>query len=65
VDFVVGEAVHRAAEQRFLTFDLSNWLCIFIRQPGECRNLRMRHSVRHQDLLTLGVVRDGMGIADT
>src|SRR5881628_1921774 len=65
VDFIVSETVHRPAEQRSLTFDFSNRLRVFIRQPGECRNLRMGHSVRHQDLFPLRVVGHGMRIAYT
>ena len=53
VDFIVSKPVHRAAQQRFLTFELSNGLCVLIRQPGEYRNLRMSHSVGNQDLLPL------------
>jgi hypothetical protein len=48
-----------------LAFDLSNRLRVLIRQPGEYRNLRMRHSVRNQDLLPLRVVGDRVGITYT
>ena len=64
MDFIVRETVHRPAHERFLAFDLTHRLCVLIRQPGECRNLRMGHSVGHQDLFALGVVRYRMGIAD-
>ena len=42
---VVGHVVNRARELRILTCDCSYRLCTTIRQPGECRNLRVAHSV--------------------
>jgi hypothetical protein len=37
--------------------------CTTIRQPGECRNLRVAHSVSDEKLVSFGVVRDRMRIA--
>ena len=64
VDFIVSDAVHGASKHRLLAFNLSNRLCSLIRQPGEYRDLRMRHSVWNQDLLPFSVVGHGMGITD-
>src|SRR5947209_12294443 len=41
-----------------LTLDRPDGRRILLRQPGEGRNLRMRHSVGHQDRFTLGVIGD-------
>ena len=60
---IVGNSVHGSPQQAPLAFHLANWLSSVFRQPGEYRNLRMRHSIRHQDLLTLGVVGQRMRIA--
>ena len=42
---IVGHVMNRASEQRILSGNCSDRLCSSIRQPGECRNLRMAHSV--------------------
>src|SRR5207247_9160339 len=45
VNGIISHVVNRSAEQRILTSNCSRRLCTTIRQPGECRNLRMGHSV--------------------
>jgi hypothetical protein len=65
VNRIKTETVHRPADQCLLTFQRSDWWCIFPRQPGEGRNLRMVHSIRHQDLLPHGVVHQGLGLAES
>ena len=46
------------ADERLLALDGSDGRRILLRQPGKGRDLRMRHSVWNQNLLSLGVVRD-------
>lgn len=65
VNRIVGYIVHRPAEPRKLTFQFASGNCILLRQPGESRNLRVHHSVRHQDFLPVGVIRDGCGPAES
>jgi hypothetical protein len=48
-----------------LTFEFASGNCILFRQPGESRNLRMHHSVRHQDFFPVRVIRDGGGSAES
>jgi hypothetical protein len=55
--------MHRASEQSVLTGNLSGGLSASIRRPGECRNLRVAHSVGDQNLLPLAIVRYCMSIA--
>src|SRR5262245_4833733 len=64
VDGVVANIVHGSAQQRRLAVNSSRWDLGSICQPGKCRNLRVGHSVRHQDLLPLAVVADGARISD-
>jgi hypothetical protein len=56
-EFVVGrivsDIVHGSPQQCFLSGDNALWQLCSIRQPGECRNLRVSHSVRHQNLIAL------------
>src|SRR5262249_43489519 len=42
---IVRHVVNRAGKQSILSGNGSHRLCTTIRQPGECRNLRMGHSV--------------------
>src|SRR4030095_7068116 len=64
VYFVVGKTVHGPAQQRLLSFQHASGRRIFPRQPGEGRNLRMRHSVRHQYFFALGVIRYRLRLAE-
>jgi len=57
INGIVFQIVIRTANQRRLAGNSSNRRRITIRQPGECRNLRESHSVRHQNLIAFGVVR--------
>jgi len=61
---VVGDAVGRAGHQGFLSRNGANRSSISIRQPGEDRNLRMGHSVRHEYLLSFRVIGRRIGVAD-
>src|SRR5213080_451246 len=63
MDRVICKTMHRSADQRLLSLEHSNRRCIFLCQPGESRNLRMSHSVRHQDLFALTVVDESLGFA--
>src|SRR5438309_1967987 len=67
-DFVMGrvvsDIVHRPADERLLTFERPSRRRIFPRQPGEGRDLRMVHSVRHQILFPLAVVRYRLRLAE-
>ena len=54
VNRIIRKTMHRPADQCLLTLQRSYRWCIFPRQPGEGRNLRMDHSIRDQDLLPLG-----------
>ena len=63
VDLVVADVVHGAREQRGLSCNRPRRR-FPVRQPGECRNLRVSHSIRDEDLVALGVVGDPAGIAD-
>ena len=42
---IVSHVMNRAGEKRILSGDSPHRFCTTIRQPGECRNLRMAHSV--------------------
>ena len=64
VDRIVSDVVHRPAEPCELALQLPGRFRIFLCQPGEGRNLRMHHSVRHQDLLPLGIIRHGCSAAE-
>ena len=64
VDRIVGKTMHGPAEQRFLTLDRSYRRLILLRLPGEGRNLRMGHSVRHPDLIPPFVVRQRLHFAE-
>ena len=61
VDRIVREIVHRPAEPRFVTFQFPERNRVFLRQPGESRNLRMVHSVGHQDFFAIAVISNGRG----
>ncbi len=61
---IVCKAVHGPADQSLLAFQNSNGRRILLRQPGEDRNLRMSHSVRHQYLFAFTVVGDGLSLAE-
>ena len=56
--------VHRPAQFRRLPFNLPNRRLVSVRHPGEGRDLRMRHSVRNQNLFAFGVIGHRAGIAD-
>ena len=56
--------MHGPAEQRLLTLDRSYRRLILLRQPGEGRNLRMRHSVGHPYLIPLGVIGQSLDLAE-
>jgi hypothetical protein len=47
-----------------LTLNSSKRESVLLRQPGEGRNLRMGHSVRHQYLFTLAVIDKRLGLAE-
>ena len=64
MDRIVGKTMHRPAKKRFLTFDRSDRRLILIRLPGECRNLRMGHSVRHPDLIAAFVIRQRLHFSE-
>ncbi len=65
VNRIVGNVMHRPAEPRKLTFKLTSRNCVFPRQPGESRNLRMHHSVRHQDFLPVRIISKRGGPAES
>ena len=65
VDGVIADVVHGAAEQRVLTGQNAGRLRILLRQPGEDRNLRMRHSVRHKNFISPFVITHGSRIANS
>ena len=60
---IIGHIVNRAVEQRVLSCNRSHRLCATIRQPGECRNLRIAHSVGYQEIFSFGVVSNRVRIA--
>src|SRR5258708_7788343 len=60
VDLIVTELLDRAANERLLSFQFSNWRRVFPRQPGEGRNLRMNRSVWNQNLLPLTVIDESL-----
>ena len=64
VSGIVRKIVHGPADQRLLSFERSSGRCIFFRQPGECRDLRMVDSIRHQQLVTLAVIGDRFGFSE-
>ena len=64
VNRIVSKTVHRAADQRFLTFERADRWSIFLRQPGESRNLRMNHSVGHEYLFAFAVVNQRLCLAE-
>ena len=45
VNRIIGHVVDRAGKRCILSCNRSYRLCTTIRQPGECRNLRVAHSV--------------------
>jgi hypothetical protein len=55
---VITDVVDAASQLGCLPLDqpLGHLCCFKIRQPGECRNLRVRQSIRRQDLISLGIV---------
>ena len=63
VDRVILDSVHRPAYKSFLSINRPPRACSTIRQPGECRNLRMGDSVGHQNLFPFGVIGQGMWIS--
>jgi hypothetical protein len=56
VNRVIRDPVHGPAQKTALPLDLPYRLRSPLRRPGENRNLRMRHSIRDQDLLPFGVI---------
>ena len=64
VDRIVGDIVHGPSEPRQFTFQFASSNRILLRQPGEGRNLRMHHSVRHQNLLPVRIIGNGRGPAE-
>ena len=58
VDGVIHDRVHAARQHGLLPFNSPNGFGVSVRQPGEHRNLRMGHSVRGQNLLSLRIVTD-------
>ena len=61
---VIADVVHCSGKFAGLTVERSNRRLSSVRQPGEYRNLRMGHSVGHQNLFPLAVVADGARISD-
>src|SRR5207244_7038805 len=53
---VIADVVHCSGKFAGLTVERSNRRLSSVRQPGEYRNLRMGHSVGHQNLFPLAVV---------
>ena len=47
-----------------MTFDRSEIRSVFLRRPGEDRNLRMVHAIGHQNFLADGIVGDRRGPAE-
>jgi hypothetical protein len=64
VNPVECEVVHGPAQKRLLALNRSKVRCVFLRRPGEDRDLRMVHSIRHQDFLADGIVGDRGGPAE-
>src|SRR5881396_313963 len=64
MDRIIRKTVHGPADQCLVTLDRSYWRLILLRHPGEGRNLRMGHSVRHPDLLSPGVIRQRLHFAE-
>src|SRR5437879_858011 len=54
----------RASLESRLPFDDSKRWRVSVRRTGECRNSRMTHSVRRQDLLPLRVIGQSAGPAE-
>src|SRR5205814_2578632 len=46
------------------TLDNSSWCYISVRQPGEYRDARIGHSVRHENLLAHRIVGDAARVTD-
>ncbi len=63
INFVECQTVHGPAQQCLLSFQCPKSRRILLRQPGEGRNLRMRHSVGHQYLVAFRVISYGLGLA--
>src|SRR5207245_2728235 len=61
---IVANIVHGSGQFAGLAKHRAGWSLSFVRQPGECRNLRMGHSVGHQDLVSLRVVPDRSGVTN-
>src|SRR5205823_9019238 len=61
---IVANVVHRPGQFAHLAVYSSGRRLCSVRQPGERRNLRMGHSVRHQNLAPLRIISDGPGITD-
>src|SRR6266571_4894791 len=62
VNRIICQTVHGPADHRFLTFQRSCLQRIFLRQPGEYRDLRGIHSVGHQVLFPLAVISTAWGL---
>src|SRR5262249_41777482 len=65
VDVVECKTMHGPADLCPLTLDRSNRRRVFLRQPGEDRDLRMGHSVGHQYRFTLAVVGQRVGLTES
>ena len=64
MDGVVADVMHSPAQSRLLPVQQSCGYGTVFRQPGEYRDLRVSHSVRHQDFLSLAVIASGAWIPD-
>jgi hypothetical protein len=56
--------MHCSGQFAGLAVQRSGWSLSSVRQPGERRNLRMSHSIGHENLFPFAVIADGTGIAD-
>ena len=64
MNVVVCKTMHGPADACFLTIDHTDRRRVFLRQPGEGRNLRMGHSVRHEQLIALAVVGNRFDLSE-
>src|SRR5262249_8281032 len=64
MDRIVCQIVHGPADQRFLSSESASGRSVFLRQPGECRNLRMVHSVWYQQFVALAIVSDRLRLTE-
>src|SRR5438552_10410907 len=55
-DRIVSKLMNGPRDQRVLTENVPSRCYLTIRQPGECRNLRVAHSAGHEQLVSFGIV---------